>query len=194
IERIDALSDMDADIKKLSRHRLRSSGPKNLRNSIQERINLIAKVEKAADRAIRKKDFTLQLVALSNLSIENKRLAQDILNLPAPKGLKASQRAEYRKLIEAQVAPYKQKSQLLISKTDELWNQREDSIILDIMDLSTQTKSAGHKLAAEELAAVNKIAKKLKYKSLTLTKKWQQRQKLSQELSNVRSLVSKNPF
>lgn len=194
IERIDALADMNADIRKLSRHKLRSSGPKNLKNSIQERINLIAKVERATDQAIRKKDFTLQLVGLSSLSAENKRLAQDILKLPTPKGLKAQQRAEYRKLIEAQVAPYNEKSQLLLSKTDELWNKREDSIIMDIMDLSTQTKSAGSKLATEELAAVNAVAKKLNYKALTLTKKRQQRQKLSQELDSVRSLVAKNPF
>lgn len=194
LERIDALRDMQKDITKLSRHKLRSNGPKNLRNSIKERLNLISKVERHADRAIRKKDFTLQLVALSNLSYENKRLAQDILRLPMPRGLNAQQKTQYKALIENQIAPYNQKSKVLLSKTDELWNSKEDSSIIDIMDLSTQSHSPGYKLAQEELKAVNQVAKRLNYTSLTLTKKWQLRQKLSQELNSVRTLVSKNPF
>ncbi|MES2769262.1 MAG: hypothetical protein V4596_08955 [Bdellovibrionota bacterium] len=194
LERIDALKEMQKEVNNLSQHRLRSSGPKNLRSSIAERLNLISRLERHADRAIRLKDFTLQLVALSNLSFENRRLASDILRLPMPKGLKAQQRTQYKKLIEDQVAPYNQKSKDLLSKTDELWNNKEDSSILDIMDVSTQSNSPGYKLAQEELKAVNQVAKRLNYSALTLTKKWQQRQKLSQELASVRTQVSKNPF
>lgn len=194
MERIDALKDMQKDITKLAKHKLRSSGPKNLKNSIKERLNLITKLERQADKSIKKKDFTLQLVSLSNLSYENKRLAQDILKLPIPRGLNAQQKIQYKSLIENQVAPYIQKSKALLAKTDELWNQKEDSSIIDIMDLSTQSHSPGHKLAQDELKAVNQVAKRLNYTSLTLTKKWQLRQKLSQELSHVRTLVSKNPF
>jgi hypothetical protein len=191
LDRIDSLKEMQQQANTLNRHKLRAN---NIKASIAERLNLIAKFEKLTNRAIKKQDFTLQLVALSNLSYENKRLAQDILRLPTPRGLKAAQKAQYKKLIEDQVAPYNQKSQALLSKTNDLWNSKEDSSILDIMDLSIQNHLPGNKLAVEELRAVNSVAKRLNYSNLTLTKKWQQRQKLSQELSSVRTLVSKNPF
>lgn len=193
LERLDDLKDMQLEISKLASHRL-NSNPKKLRSSIAERLNLIGKVERHADRAIKKQDFTLQLVALSNLSYENRRLAQDILRLPMPKGLKAAQKEQYKTLIQDQVAPYQNKSKELLTKTDELWNNKEDSQILDIMEVSTQKNTPGNKLAQEELKAVNGVAKRLNYSSLSLTKKWQLRQKLSQELASVRTQVSKNPF
>lgn len=194
LERLDAIKEIQQQAQVLNRHKLRSNGNKNLKNSISERLNLIAKFEKLTDRAIKKQDFTLQLVALSNLSFENRRLAHDIVRLPAPKGLKAAQRAQYKQLIEDQVAPYNQKSEAVLAKTNDLWNSKEDSSILDIMDLSISGHLPGSKLALEELRAVNQVAKRLSYSSLTLTKKWQQRQKLSLELTSVRTLVSKNPF
>jgi hypothetical protein len=194
LQRLDDLKVMQKEAANLSHHRLRAGSTKALKSSISERLNLMARFERTANQAIKKQDFTLQLVALSNLSYENHRLAQDISRLPVPRGLKAAQKAQYKKLIEDQIAPYNQKSKELLSKTNEIWNNKEDSSLLDTMDLSIQPHLPGSKLAVEELRAVNQVAKKLNYSSLSLTKKWQQRQKLSQELTSVRTLVSKNPF
>lgn len=194
LERMDAVKEIQKQASQLSNHRLRNTGPKNLKNSISERINLISKLEKSADRSIKKQDFTLQFVSLSALGIENKRLANDILRLPMPKGLKPAQKAQYKKLIEDQVAPYNNKSKELMAKVNELWRSREDSALSDVMDISIQKDAPGTKLAQEELKVVNQTAKRLNLSSQDVAKKWQQRQKLSQELASVRTQVSRNPF
>lgn len=194
IERMDAIKEIQQQASTLARHKLRNSGPKNLRNSIAERVTHIARLERLADRAIKKKDFTLQFLALSSLATENKRLAQDILKLPTPKGLNKAQREQYKKLVEAQVAPYNDKSKEILAKTNELWRAREDSALPEIMDLSIQKDAPGTRIAQAEINLVNQTAKRLNYSSQDIAKKWQQRQKLSQELASVRTQVSKNPF
>lgn len=194
LERMDAVKEIQKQASNLSKHRLRNTGPRNLRSSISERLNLISKLERSADRAIKKQDFTLQFISLSSLATENKRLANDITRLPMPKGLRAQQRAQYKKLIEEQVAPYNQKAKELTAKTEELWNNRDNSDFADVIDLSIQKDAPGSKLAQNELKVVNSVAKRLNYSSEDVAKKWQQRQKLSQELASVKTKVSKNPF
>lgn len=178
---------------KLSRHKL-SKSTKWMKSSIAERVNQIAQMEKIAAGAIKQKDFTLQFLSLASVSIENERLAKDMLALPQPKGLNKEMKKQYSTLLAQQVEPYLVNAKAVKKKVNELWDAKEDSGFKDVLELSNQPTQAGSKVALEEVYSVTRTAKKLKYRVKDLAQKQPERRKLAQELANLKTKVKKNPY
>lgn len=194
LERMVQIEKLQKNTSELSKHRLESKNQKVLAKSLQKRIALLNKFEKTTQSIISSKDFTLQFIALSTVAIENNRLAQDIIKLPLPSGLKKKQKEEYKKLVQQQVVPYKNKSKEVSSKINQLWNQKEDSSFDDVLELSVQKNAPGYTVALNEVNTVKRIASRHGYSMDEMAKKWQQRQKLSLKLGKLRSQVKRNPF
>jgi uncharacterized protein (DUF1330 family) len=182
------------DAKTLQAHKLESETQIRLERSIQKRVSLLGQFEKRTQQIITSKDFTLQFVALEIAARENKRLAQDVLKLPAPKDLKKAQIQEYKKLVSEQVKPYQEKYLEIKSKLAQLWSSKENSSFEDVLVLSTQYQSPGYKTAQKEVQVVRRVAQRQGFDISELTKIRQQRQKMSQKLGELKNKVKKNPF
>ncbi len=185
---------IEKDQKELTKHKLEPRNQNTLGRSIQKRISLLNSFERKTQKIVESKDFTLQFVALQIVAKENRRLANDILKLPAPKGLKKQQREEYRKLVAEQVKPYQEKAAEVTSTLSKLWSEKESSAFEEVLTLSYQTQAPGNKTAKGEVKIVKRVAGILGYDTSDMAKKWQQRQKMSQKLGQLKTKIRQNPF
>jgi hypothetical protein len=71
---------------------------------------------------MRKHDWTLQVLNLTQLARENRRLYHDILTLPVPRRLSAQDRAKYVQLLHVQSAPYLNRAEKIEVELSAMWN------------------------------------------------------------------------
>lgn len=115
------LKDFDALRVRLARHKIRSSSDALLGRTLGDRVAMLDQAEQAAAQAVRTGDWTLQLVTLSVLATENKRLHGDIMSLPVPKKLKGAQRDAYSKQVAARARPFLNKAEQIQKKLEAFW-------------------------------------------------------------------------
>lgn len=108
--------------RKIRSHKVAGYNEHVMQKTLKERLNLLSQSEKFAKTAFQKHDWTLQMLALSQLARENRRLHDDILNLPVPRRLNKDQRAEYTKMIQAQSEPYMERAEQLDSEIEQIWS------------------------------------------------------------------------
>jgi hypothetical protein len=109
----------------IARHRMNGSSDSIMKRTLSERLKLIAQAEKATNQAISSKDWALQLMTLTTLSRENKRVYTDIVSLPVPKKLKGKQRETYVRLVESNAHSYMNKADQIEKKLTILWGDRD---------------------------------------------------------------------
>jgi hypothetical protein len=107
----------------IARTRLDTSTPLKLKSSLKLRMALIKQAQKLFDKTAKMSDWSLELMALNIILLQEKNLSQDIKNLPVPRNLKANDRLQYKKLLADQSAPYEQKVNELESEIAKLWSQ-----------------------------------------------------------------------
>ena len=95
---------------------------KKLAKDMQARIGAFTKLDELAADAIKTKDWTLQVVALSLIARESDRFYSEILSLPMPDQLSAEEQGEYMRLLGEKAQPYKAKSEQALAKANEFWN------------------------------------------------------------------------
>lgn len=115
------LKDFDGLRNRLANHRIRSNSDAILGKTLSDRVAMLDQAEQAAAQAVRIGDWTLQLVTLSVLATENKRVHGDILALPVPKKLKGPQRDAYAKQVAARAQPYLEKHDQIQKKLGAFW-------------------------------------------------------------------------
>ncbi|MGE0529046.1 MAG: tol-pal system YbgF family protein, partial [Bdellovibrionales bacterium] len=125
VERHLELGDFRAFDRKIRRHKIYGYSEHVMQKSLKERLNLIAQSERRAQSALKKRDWTLQVLALSQLSRENRRLYQDILRLPVPRRLKAQDRRKYEQMLKAQSEPYLQRAIKVERDLNQMWNRSQ---------------------------------------------------------------------
>lgn len=141
---------------RLANHKIRTRSDRQMQNTLTERLNLIGQAETSAAKAIKSADWTAQLVGLSVLSRENKRLHGDVLALPVPKQLKGEQRIQYMKQVEAHANTFLAKHQAIEQKLQAFWKD-EAALNALVTDFETARPSL-RKLMSRELSVIAKVA------------------------------------
>ncbi len=117
------IQDLQTHPSLLARNRLETSTPLKLKSSLKLRMASIKQAQKLFDKTVKMSDWSLELMALNVILIQEKNLAQDIKNLPVPRNLKNNDRIQYKKLLADQAAPYEQKVNELDQEINKLWSQ-----------------------------------------------------------------------
>ncbi len=107
----------------LARTKLDASSPQKLKASLRLRMAMIKQGQKEFDHTVKMADWTLELLTLNTILVQEKNLASDIQNLPVPKGVKGKDRLQYKKLLADQAIPYQQKVNELDVEISKLWAQ-----------------------------------------------------------------------
>lgn len=136
--------DLNQEIRRLTSSRLNSRTDKALKKSLEERLKLMAAVEKSGQRAISNHDIVLQAVILTTLAQENGRLHQDILNLPLPKGLTQEQMIQYQRALAQQAEPFRIKAAQVDQKRNQLWADKSwtDQLAKNYVEARNEYKPA----------------------------------------------------
>ncbi|MCB0350659.1 MAG: hypothetical protein KDD38_05710, partial [Bdellovibrionales bacterium] len=150
---IDENRELDREF---SRHRLSLVSNSKIKKSMNERLALLAKADKVANRALRSGDFTLQIEALNRVTRENSRLAREISKMPIPRGLTVAQRGEYKNLLLQQAKPYSDKSLQAQAKAESLWKSSKD--YADLLRLAKSDTTLTRRLVISELTLLSKWA------------------------------------
>jgi hypothetical protein len=166
-----------------------------LKRALDERIRMLKQVEALANQTIRQKDTSRQLVYLAQLADENTRLANEILALPQPRGLKPQEKLQYQAQVQALTQPYVTQSQAIQAKTQELWKQAMDNNTFQALyEWSIQREKPGCQLAAQEIAVLRASARQSGLAMDPFGNLTEQRQKVASEAESLRQRIQKNPF
>lgn len=93
-------------------------GPLKSEKGIAARVKWLAKADAVANTVIRLGDAWLETGVLNVVARENRRLNEEIIALPIPKGLKGEQERVYRKLVAAKVYQYLAKAKKIEAKLE----------------------------------------------------------------------------
>jgi hypothetical protein len=175
---------------KIAAHRLDTSSDRRLAASIKARLRLLSEADKSLGEAIRLRDFTAQMMALSTVKNENQRLHQDLMSTPAPKGLKEVELSRYNAMLMRSAAPYLNKAQLAANKIDRLWSQTSEwqNILRDYAKARAEVQS----LIAVEINILADLAPNSKVRSL-LEDTLNQSRASQRDLLSARDAVSDSP-
>lgn len=150
------LKDFHAFNRKISRHRLYGYSDQAMRKTIRERQKLLTQSERNAHAAIKKHDWTLQILSLSQVARENRRFYRDILALPVPGRLNAEQKAQYAQLLKQQSDPYLLRAEKIEAELNQMWN---DSNSVQNLQAAYMTASAElQKLYRNEITDLAAVA------------------------------------
>ncbi|MDX9731346.1 MAG: hypothetical protein RBT63_06205 [Bdellovibrionales bacterium] len=121
--RAGELKSVEAWAKRLAGQKLPAkASDRALQNAIAARVKALNDAGKFANKVIQSKDGWLQALALQVVAVENRRLKAEILELPAPKGLKEADVKRYQDLIAKQVVPFEVKALKIDQKLKAFWS------------------------------------------------------------------------
>ncbi len=152
--RLDYFQNFKSAQKTVSAAKLDSSTQKNLTKTIKSRAHDLEAVEKLAALAIKKGDWSAQVVSLSVLTKENQRFYEELMSLPIPAGLSPDEESQYMTILGQQAAPFKSKADQGQAKLSEFWNSQWKE------SLKKSAAEAGefHSLMAQEIEMVSSVA------------------------------------
>ncbi|MAV92021.1 MAG: hypothetical protein CL676_11430 [Bdellovibrionaceae bacterium] len=119
------LNDLALFDRKISKHRLNSRNDRLLQTSIQKRLKLLDEADRKVKKSIRSKDWSLKVISLAIAARENERLQKDLLSLPAPRGLNAAQKSEYKNLLFQRSETFRQKAANISGDINNLFDQEK---------------------------------------------------------------------
>ena len=117
-----SLKDFAAFDRKIRAHRVYGYSDAAMGKTLKERIALITDAGKLANEAVKRRDWTMQMLTLSVLARENRRLYRDILALPVPHRLAAADKVRYQQLLKAQSDPYLATAEKIDQQLAQTWN------------------------------------------------------------------------
>ncbi|MEK6772920.1 MAG: hypothetical protein AABY64_03175 [Bdellovibrionota bacterium] len=189
------ISDFTQQLLSIKKVHVNTSNEKTLQRNLALKIKLLTALDKRAQKYIQRKDNTLQLVALAHVSNENRIIAQDILALPTPKKLNASQKKFYQDQIQQKVRPFLAKSESVRLRAVQLLQDSiAQSLFKDIYELSVQTDKPGSRLAWLELEHLRRSAGLLGFTDDPFINFTRERHKVASEAEKLQQRVIDNPF
>jgi tetratricopeptide (TPR) repeat protein len=135
------LREFQAFDRKIRSHRIQSISEYAMQKSLKERLSLLRESEKLAKSAFQRQDWTLQVLSLTQMARENRRLFHDIRALPIPRRLNKEQRSQYMQMIQAQSQPYLDKAEKFESDLAGIWNNSNS-----VQNLQTAYMTASNEL------------------------------------------------
>jgi hypothetical protein len=179
----------DTEIK---RHRINSRTNSKLQATLKKRMQLLKTADQIANVQLRKGEFLMQIITLSRVSRENLRMYNDILSLPAPRGLKPQEKAQYQKLIMAQAAPYKIKSDNVKAKISAIWDTSR--ALTRLLEIAENEPGDIRKLAIYELKLLSKYAPQDNKGVIVAAIQSAPKTAKSKEVEEARQAVRNDPF
>lgn len=108
----------------VSKHKIASKSESKTQKNIAERVQILSKIEKVANSAIERKDFTLQVASLSLLKNEKERLAKELSELPIPKGLNKKEQSMYNSILAQRVVIMQNESKKIAIRLEQAWKSQ----------------------------------------------------------------------
>jgi tetratricopeptide (TPR) repeat protein len=139
--------------RKISGHQLYGYNDRVMGQTIRERLRLIGQSERLAQTALRNHDWTMQILTLSQLARENRRLYNNILDLPIPRKLDTQQKVQYQKLLEGQSQPYLARAEKIESELSQMWHSSNS-----VQNLQNAFMTASNELQKLYRAEVTELA------------------------------------
>ncbi len=109
--------------RRISHHRLKASSDPQLQRTLKERLSLLAEAAQRMRGSIRHHDFTMEVVTLHLIAIENRRLGNDLMRLPTPHGLNGQQTAQYRAILQQKANGFFTQAGQLEWQWQNKWNE-----------------------------------------------------------------------
>lgn len=183
------IGDLDS---KLAKHRIHTGSDRLVAKTLEERLKLISKLDDQANRAIASRDWASQIVALSVVSRENRRLHGDLLRLPIPKGLNPKERKAYARTVEAKAKGYLSKAEQVDKKLTLLWGQgdEQNSLISDYKFSRGEVRP----VLARELRRLAQVAPTAIRRGIEEEMKIENGKPLEQKIRLARREAQTNPF
>jgi hypothetical protein len=176
---------------KIASHRIYGHSDMAMQKSIKERLKLLGQSERRAQQSIAKHDWTLQILALTELARENRRLYHDILQLPTPARLNAADKKKYAALLHAQSAPYLARAEKIEDELSRMW----DSNSVQNLQATYMTSSAElQKLYRDEIKDLAQNAPANAKNRLQNLLNTPFRHPSQKDLMNARRDLQANPF
>lgn len=139
--RSSELSKLDQWAQRLAQSKLpTNANDKVLAGALQARVKQLADADQFANKQISTQDDWLQAVALQIVAKENRRLREEVLSLPVPKGLKDAEARRYKQLIARQVSPFEIKALKIDQRTKKFWSQNPAETLAKILESSIGSK------------------------------------------------------
>lgn len=170
--------------------KLKYSPVKALQKSTSQRIALLKQADSLMAKSVRSQDIAAQMASLDLISIQNERLARELLKVPEPKGLNKIQKAQYEKLLLAQLKPYADKSKLAFNQKQELWNS--SPALTSLIKEYSEARPEIQKLMNRQMLILAKVSGDGSLKK-DLLKALSEPRKSSKDLNMARISVSVNP-
>ena len=152
--RTDYFQNFKTAQKTVAAAKLDSSTQKALTKTIKARAHELEAVEKWAATAIKKGDWSAQVVSLSVLTKENQRFYEDLMSLPIPPGLSPEEESQYMTILGQQAGPFKSKADQGQSKLNEFWN----SSWKDSLKKSAAEAAEFKSLVSQEIEMLSSVA------------------------------------
>jgi hypothetical protein len=156
IEKQPFYSEQTAFDIRISRHQLHSGTNAQLKKSLDARIKLLAEAQSQLMKAKHLNDYTAQIMALSTIARENERMAQNILALPLPKGLKKNEQEQYISLLKGKARPFVLSEQIAKQKLNEFWQNGSD--LQALLHEQENSLPEVRPLLTRELAILSRLA------------------------------------
>lgn len=192
IARLLFYKDLNKDISSLQNMRLQTRNDSTLKSSLNARLKALSQFEKHVNSAVRSQDIVLQAITLNVLMLENQRLYNDLLKLPAPRGLKGPDLEKYNALLEQNASPYKKKAgqiyeKLVVVWTDGAWTQAmANNYVAARIEYKSAMKQDMEQLMKHSPSGKRAMLESALKESISIP--------TERAVSQVREKVRKNPF
>ncbi len=166
---------------------------KKLQTSLKSKINALAKLEKELTSPLFQNDFTVQIVALSQLEGAYLEMHRRILQLPTPKGLTPKLRMQYQEALKQKSLPFVD-SAVRFRQTRDAHFNTQNHLFAKVSSLILDSTPALRRLYAHEMSVLVTVAPKSLRPSLEHIISLARIRSNNKAWGQTRSEVAKSPF
>jgi tetratricopeptide (TPR) repeat protein len=170
---------------------LKSSSDASLARSLKQRLDLLGEAGRRLQRFNRQHDSTMEVVALNLLAKENKRLADDLLRLPAPRKLSKMQKEQYHQLLRQKANGFYMQASNYERQWAAKWNERAiDEITRNFQNASWEVQN----VLKTEIQILSQNAPEGAKNRLLAALKERRERPSNRELLTARQELQSDPF
>lgn len=176
--------------RKISAHSLNLKSDRQMAKTIKSRLRLLKSADQSLAEALRIRDVTSQIMALTTIARENHRLAMELSKSPMPKGLTEAEQKKYVQLLNQQTRPYVVKAQMAQGKLESLWSK--ERFFIDLISDYERSRHEIQKLLQSEIRTLAALSPNANLRN-RLNSALREDQPSPKELMAAREDVRENP-
>jgi hypothetical protein len=176
---------------RIASQHLKSSSDAALGRSLKQRLDLLGEAGRRLQKFNRAHDSTMEVVALNMLAKENKRLADDLLRLPAPAKLNKMQKEQYHQLLRQKANGFFMQASMFERQWAAKWNDRAiEEITRNFQNASWEVQA----VLKTEIQILSQNAPDSAKNRLLETLKERRERPSNRELLTARQDLQRDPF